>query len=90
VWAVEVGRDANLSQEPTGPEHGPELRLEKLQRNVAVMPEIAGERPRGSMTYAEQALTTASSLSAVPYLRTYRGRLVSELAEDSSTELAKH
>ena len=41
VGMLQVSRDANLTQEPVGAEHDTKLRIEDLERDVALVAEIA-------------------------------------------------
>src|SRR4029079_10789162 len=43
VRVLQVGRDADLAQEPLGTEHCPELGIEHFERDVALVLEVAGE-----------------------------------------------
>jgi hypothetical protein len=43
VGVMEVGRELDLLQEPLGAEGGGELRVENLEGDFAVVPQVAGE-----------------------------------------------
>src|SRR2546426_3199280 len=53
---LQLCREADLSEEPLGAEDGRKLRAEHLERDGAIVLEIAGEIDRGHATAAELAL----------------------------------
>ncbi len=53
---LEVGRDLDLVEKALGTEHGGELGLENLNRDLAVVLHVVGEVDRGHAAGAELAL----------------------------------
>ena len=53
---LQVGGDLDLREEPLGAEHGAELRLEHLDRDLAIVLEVVGEIDRGHAALAELPL----------------------------------
>jgi hypothetical protein len=56
VRMLQVGRGADLGQEPLGAEDGGQLGAEDLERHLAVVPEVVGQVDRGHAALAERAL----------------------------------
>ena len=53
---LQVGGGPDLGQEPLGAEHGGELGLQHLERDLAVVPEVVGEIDGRHAALAELAL----------------------------------
>ena len=53
---AQLGRELDLAQESLGAQRLPDLMLQHLDRDVAVVPEVAREVDRGHTAHAEFAL----------------------------------
>ena len=58
---LEVGRHPDLAEKPVGTEHGAELGIQELERDTAVMFDVAGEEHRRHSAPADLALELVSS-----------------------------
>ena len=56
VGVLQIGRDLYLAQEPLGPENGPQLRMQHLERHLTVVLFITRQVNRGHAAAAELAL----------------------------------
>ena len=63
---LQPGGEPDLALEPLGPEGGRELRMQHLERDRAVVPEVAGEKDRGHAPAPELALELVAT--AQPFL----------------------
>src|SRR5829696_6103222 len=81
IRMLQIGRDANLAEEALDTEHGTELRIDHLERDVPRVPDVAGEIHGGHTAASDLAIDRVAAgergaqLGGIVHARNY-GRAI--------------